>query len=575
MKKTMLERLLGHLHRAVFDTSADEVVAFRLDGPAGSYWDAKDEKFDVFIPGQAPVNLDLNQYTIYQLADKLTAIGMTVTDVNPDTRLFSGITMLELSGKAGKPNPITLYQDILHAIFGAYSREMSAAKDAVVEGINQLTIPTASNGFLDTWGKTFGIPRAGMTDDEYKKEIPAEVFRIRVNGIAIENTVREKTGYNITLEEPWRDVFRLDISRLSGANRLYNGHIDPNNPNATPTGYFTVQPVSYGYVDWNLVMPIITRNLAAGINALTPQVRSRYYVNDPLDGTIWFQGWSARGILVKADSMPRLDIGLVLSGGVQSIQYNYGVVITSTSELSSLYVQTSDPTKTNVISGITRYDAANSMDFLIVENSVAYGRSHQSQYLAQFIAVYPTDPRTWKYGGWENAATWTMAYDVVVNFRMSSFEDHFFVDASSSGNVLSQISSGYTWDDEPEWNDDEWDKGAAETYYMSAHSAVPALENRITTVKQGAHTELTLTIPANAATMRIVATRYVEGRDTAVSKGMATCVGVNSDNSVAVVTQEASKYGFNIDPVAVGTTTYTITHPDYRDLSLVITINVT
>ncbi|EAW2493088.1 hypothetical protein AXL65_02355 [Salmonella enterica subsp. enterica] len=472
MIKTMLERLLGHLHRAVFDTTADKVVAFTLDGPAGSKWIAKDENFDITFADGSTKHYDLNKFTIVQFMRQLRADGMTIDNINQETLYFSGITMLELSGAAGKDNPITLYRDILHAIFGAYSREMRDAQQAVNDGINQMYIPTADDGFLDTWGKLFGVARNGDDDPKYRKKIPKEAFRKRVNSYAIEQAVKDLTGYDITLEEPWRDIFRLDESYLSGPDRLYNGQ---------DIGYFIVQPVAFGNVDWGVIMPIIKRNLAAGVQTLQPNTELRYFVNDPLDGTIWWQNWSMYGTWVRTDEMPRLDNGLILSGGYK-IQYNFDVAITSlysTNNFLSLplgkvffapavslafYAERGDtPIK-------TWYQAFNThLDPLYPDGVIV-----------ELIQMYPTDPRTWMIGGWDSTATWHKPYDWQVFSRQTSLEDKFFVDGTLIGHyypspatdehdpavtnphvpslpVLSQHTEGDTWDDH-DWNDKDWDQ---------------------------------------------------------------------------------------------------------------------
>lgn len=474
MKKTMLERLLGHLHRAVFDTTADKIVAFTLDSNKKATWIAKDEFFDItFADGSPALHYDLNKFTISQFIRQLRTDGMIVDNINPETLYFSGITMLELSGESGKGNSITLYKDILHAIFGAYSREMRQAEQAVKDGINQMFIPTADDGFLDIWGKMFGVPRSGDDDPKYRRKIPLEAFRKRVNSYAIEQAVKDLTGYSITLEEPWRDIFRLDESYLSGDDRLYDGR---------DIGYFIVQPVSYGNVDWGVVMPIIKRNLAAGVQTLQPDVRLRYFVNDPIDGTIWWQNWSMYGVWVRTDEMPRLDNGLILSGGYK-LQFNYNVAITSLQSLNNF----KDP-----LVGKVYFAPANSLIFY-AERGVtpihtwyqAFNTHLDPQYpdgrIVELIQMYPSDPRTWMIGGWDANATWSKPYDWQVQFKATQLEDKFYVDASEIGHwyssaatdpndpnvthpnvpclpIESEHTEGEIWSDMTDWNDKDWDQ---------------------------------------------------------------------------------------------------------------------
>ncbi|EJG5414281.1 hypothetical protein NAD41_000882 [Salmonella enterica] len=442
MVRTMLERLLGHLHRAVFDTTTDDVVAFMLNGPAGSRWVAKDENFDITFADGRAVHFDLNDYTMGTFMQALTDAGMTVSDAEPDTRHFSGITMLELEGQAGTPQPVTLYKDILHALFGAYSREMRAAKTAVMDGINQLHIPSADDGFLDDWGKMFNVPRGGMKDEDYRIEIPREAFRLRVNSFAIEQAVRDKTGYEITLEEPWRDIFRLDESFLSGDNKFYKDE---------DVGYFLVQPVTYKGADWDVVMPIIKQNLAAGVFALEPTTRGSFWVKDPLNGNIWWQEWTMWGTWVRTDEMPRLDDGIVLSGDYK-FEINYPVAITSQWMLSNIG---------NPLNGKIWYVPANNLSYFADAGIQPIYTYHTGTYEGAFLQLYPTDPRTWMIGDWDPDSTWEKPYDWKVYFKATQNESQFFADASGiGGGITIQGTQGETWEGPDEWNDEPWDQGS-------------------------------------------------------------------------------------------------------------------
>lgn len=446
--KTMLERLLGHLHRAVFDTTAEKVVAFTLDGPAGSKWIAKDENFDITFADGSTKHYDLNKFTMVQFAAQLAQDGMSPKNLNSETLYFSGITMLELSGEAGKDNDITLYRDILHAIFGAYSREMRQAQDMVDEGINQMFIPTANDGFLDTWGNMFGVARDGDDDDKYRKKIPLEAFRVRVNSYAIQKTVKDQTGYDITLQEPWRDIFRLDESYLSGGDKFYDGQ---------DVGYFIVQPVSNGNVDWNAVIPIIKRNLAGGIAILKPVVQSIFYVNDPLVGNIWWQNWTQYGVFVRTDVMPRLDNGLVLSGGYE-FEMNFSTTITT-------MWSTDNFAANQQLNGDVKEGRGRSLPFYVNWGPIDILQYHTGTYQGAFLQMYPTDPRTWMIGGWDRDATWNKPYDWGVYFKRTDLQDKFSVDATGiipSSTVTSQATVGITWDDPQAWVDDmDWGTGTA------------------------------------------------------------------------------------------------------------------
>ncbi|EIP9220982.1 hypothetical protein LT875_002428 [Salmonella enterica] len=577
--KTMLERLLGHLHRAVFDTSADEIVAFRLDGPPGSSWVAVNELFTITFANGSEKVYDLNQYAIYQFIDELKSIGMTVTSVNTDCLYFSCITMLELNGKAGGMNPVTLYKDILHAIFGAYSREMRKAQESVTDAIQQMEIPTADDGFLDEWGTLFSVIRTpGMDDPTYRKKIRRVAFRKRVNSYAIEQVVKEDTGYTITLEEPWRDIFRLDISQLSGTHKFYKTDSDPNNPNPVDqTGYFLVQPVAYNAVDWDVIIPIIKRNLAAGINILTPAIRGMFIVDDPLDGSIWYQTWSTMSQWVKTDSTAKLDNDLMLSGKYE-LPVNYKVSIDST--YAVFYF--------TPVAGLIRRDNSHLHSTSVIWGPVPVYTYFTGNKLGDWLQMYPVEPRTWMIGKWDDGATWKAPYTWAVYSRASANESAFLVadvTEDKDGNVISvkswlqpqitsQMVEGWTWEDPDQWSSDRWDKGAPASYYIKAAPAVPANAGKFKLDSRGLTTIITVEHELKDGPMRIVVTRYDESTDQAVSGGMAQSIGRNSDNNVAKFTQEANGYAWNMTPISLGTTSLTVADPNTPGVKLVLNVRI-
>ncbi|EON2339050.1 hypothetical protein ACLLKL_002020 [Escherichia coli] len=473
MRKTMLERLLGHLHRAVFDTSPDELVAFYLDGPAGSSWVAVDEGFDITFADGSVVHFDLNKYTIWEFIDALRSSGMYVTREESAARYFSAITMLELSGKAGNPSPITLYKDILHAIFGAYSREMRIAREQVDNALAQLNIQTADDGFLDQWGTLFGIDRGNRLDANYRARIPQEAFRVRVNSYGIEKAVFDETGFIISLVEPWKDIFRLDDGRLSSTERLYNGKAKDEDGHEISVSYFTVQPVSYTPIqpnDWEKINAVIDRNLAAGVRRVASAFLGSFLVDDPLTANLWDQVWSIRNTLIYANSVPRLDYDQMLSGPLiddpnflraNNIALNYASNIHS-----QRAVQWTFP-----VNGKTVSDPSNLHSTLYQNPVVPVGMGGLGVKEGAGIIIYPTTPRTWRLGGWDRDSTWDRPYDWRVYSRAFGEEDQFICYAEwymdslvGKAQHFTEITSGQRWDDDSTWIDDTWDMGAYHYY---------------------------------------------------------------------------------------------------------------
>lgn len=578
--KTMLERLFGHLHRAVFDTSADEIEAFMLDGPAGSQWVAANELFTITFADGSEKVFDLNNFMIYQFADALVQAGMTVTQLRRDFSFFSGITMLELEGKAGKPQPIILYKDILHAVFGAYSREIRIARDNVQGAIEQMDINTATDGFLNEWGELFSTVRTDdLNDERYRAKIKRVAFRKRINSYAIEQAVKDETsyidakgnvvpGYIISLEEPWREIFRLDISQLSGTNEFYKGD---------QTGYFLVQPVAYNAVDWDAILPIIKRNLAAGVQILKPTIRGMFVVEDPLDGSIWYQTWSMMSEWIKAESMPKLDNQIVLSGKYE-IQFNYEVSIDSNFAESFI----------TPVNGLTLRDNSNILAADVIWGNVPISTWFTGNKLGDWLQLYPVEPRSWLNGKWDEFSTWHMPYNWGVWSRQTANESAFLVadvTEDADGNVVSVESwlrpvitstteQGWGWEDPTEWESQRWDRGSEITYYILVAPSIPADQVEFETTVKSHITEITLTRELTKGPIRLVATRYDETTDKPVSGGMKASLGIIGDEKIITVNQEANGYAYLVTPKMLGTTTLTIYAPDYPTIKCIVTINI-
>lgn len=569
MRKTMLERLLGHLHRAVFDTTPDEIVAFYLDGPAGSSWVAVNEFFDITFADGTTKHYNLNDYTIIQFTRQLTKDGMQVSRLNTTYMNFAGITMLELKGTAGKPNPVTLYKDILHAIFGAYSREIRSAQDNVQEAFKELDIQTANDEFLDDWGEMFGIPRDARTDADYGQYIPKEAFRVRVNSIAIEMAVKDITGYDITLEEPWRDVFMLDQSAMSSMSRFYDGNT---------TSYYQVLPVASGSVDWDVIIPVIRRNLAAGIELLAPVYRYLYFVDGSLSGNIWSNEWDLMAEFVQNDHLPRLDNNIQLSGLYRD-DINYGVLIDSTQRsgtLNSPLLGRVMVERSNLISNVTVYG-----DIPVTHEYIGYGNN-------QLVKLYSGEPRTWQVGVWDQDATWEKPYDWKAYFRYSNEVGVRFGNATDyMHGFWLEATDGDSWETVPSWDTtNNWTHGmintvvAGKNYYIRVLMSDVNLSGELREVDNPPvpdNQRYTVQHAKSSGAFNVTLQLIDLDTDKPVSGGMAKAAFTNSLPQYATVTQLGTKYTFTITPVSNTGNAYTdivFTTPDHPELKTTLEVLV-
>lgn len=265
MTATTLERLVKYPHAAVFDKAPGAELAFRLRHPEGSSWRIADGSLSVTV-GDVTWDYDLGQHTVASLAHTLEADGFEVLAVSSEFASRGAAVLIEGAGDQSKSNGDHVYAhtSILWTLMGGYAGEIREAEHQVHEALRQMVITQAEGEWLDLWGMLYAVDRlAGESDADYAKRIPSEAFRIRVNGLAIEKAVKELTGKDVELREPWREMFTLDESSLSGSHRF---------PDEKYYGYFLIQPIAREAFDWTDVLEVIHRNRAAGIEVYPPAI---------------------------------------------------------------------------------------------------------------------------------------------------------------------------------------------------------------------------------------------------------------------------------------------------------------
>lgn len=439
---SMLSRLLGSLHSAVFDTSPDAGLAFFISHPDGIQWTVVDEMLTATVNGHSKA-YDLSVLTMGQLAGQLVIDGFEVSGLSAEFSGLSASTLIDGSGNTLDSNGNRLFgfRDLLRPLFGGYARELRIAKQQATEAINQMVITQAEGEWLDLWGTLYNAPRpSGMTDAKFQKLIPEEAFRIRVNGLAIEKSILDLTGQVVHIEEPWGDMFRLDESKLSSLSRFYDG---------STVGYHLIRPVSDKAIDWTGITDIIARNKAAGVIVLPPEERNRTWVKDPLAGKIWQQRIDLWSTWLKGRNVPRLDDNLYLSD--YTVEKNYRVAITSLQMISSLSDELNGPQRPSSPSNILGYYAELPHDQVIMP-------FHTSFYRPQFIQAYGSAKKTWRDAGrWAGRQTWAKPYEWKVLSRITSLASGAIVDASILGSVTVEASTGADWTIPQSWDDMTWE----------------------------------------------------------------------------------------------------------------------
>lgn len=263
MTASMLQRLLKYPHAAVFDKSPAAQLAFRLSHPDGATWRVADETLTV-TAGDARHSYALAGLTFAELQSVLQADGFLVSALPATLSGRPAIMLAEGSGDERQSNGDHLFTftSLLWVMLSGYAVELREARDNVQQALRQMVLGQAEDIWLDLWGALYDQQRKpGELDAAFAPRIRREAFRLRVNAIAIEQAVLDATGYDITIEEPWRKIFTLDESALSGPHKFYDGD---------RVGYHLIQPVASTGVDWSVILPVIHRNRAAGIEVLPP-----------------------------------------------------------------------------------------------------------------------------------------------------------------------------------------------------------------------------------------------------------------------------------------------------------------
>lgn len=297
---TALQRLLKYPHAAVFDKTPQAEPVLRLRSEAGLAWQVADEVLSV-TSGDRVLTYDLAALTVGQLAVQLQQDGLEVGPINPEFAGLSAAVLVEGHGDQAQSSGdrLTGFKSLLWSLYSAYGRELREARTQVGEALRQMVIWQSEGEWLDLWGALYNTPRLADEDDAaYQPRIPQEAFRIRVNALAIEQAIKDATGKDVRIEEPWGSMFRLDESALSGEQKFYDGE---------RVGYHLIRPVSRVSIDWSDVLPVIERNRAAGVIVLPPEMRSSQLLDASIDGTIWSCGQSLYGAYIPIWTDNRLD----------------------------------------------------------------------------------------------------------------------------------------------------------------------------------------------------------------------------------------------------------------------------
>lgn len=306
MSAMMQSRLLSRLHR-VFDRNPQALLALRLRSPGGLRWTVAGDVLTVSRPELPDLMLPLAGASIGQVRQELVAAGVEIAFTDPDLDRVGAQALLPGSGDqdASNGDHLLAYTSILWGWTDTVGRVLDTAKADIAEALKQLTVPTAEGEWLELWASYFGLQRrTGETDVALAERTILEPRRPRSNPTAMRANIKRMTGLDLEVREPWREMFTLGVSELSGSDHL---------PDDREYGYHRIQLVSTRPTDFTAAMREAEMDRPAGTLLLPPAIHLPpvlVYVN--AGSSVLFGLHDARSWLVVDYDGQILDYNFVL-----------------------------------------------------------------------------------------------------------------------------------------------------------------------------------------------------------------------------------------------------------------------
>jgi len=199
------------------DPVAVDAIAFSTPDRVEFQWRVHNYRLILVSPGR-DIDLDLIDIVIGDVVDSLQAAGYEVTWWNPDIMALGAVALIPSSGVAqgDTSGMLRVHTSILHSLLGGVERERDRFETDLPSAIDQITLTTASQYWLDRHGQVYGVPRPeGMDDAGYLQHILDEVQRARDNPVGMESNIRRLLGHDMRIFEPWRYIARWSKSKLS------------------------------------------------------------------------------------------------------------------------------------------------------------------------------------------------------------------------------------------------------------------------------------------------------------------------------------------------------------------------
>lgn len=294
----LTQKLLGLLHR-VFDPDPERFLALRISYNGGMTWSVSDGVLRTVVTGGIGASLTINLVGM-SLRELVAFIaqqpGYSIPAAAAGDRLsLSARVLMDASGDIRTSNGDALYAytSLIWAYLEAAAVELKAAKAQIPEALNQMSITTAEEGWLDELGNFYGVPRQqGEDDTSYGTRIIAEVVRPRSNNVAMEKAISYYTGQVTKV---------TDVTVQGNLFPLYNGAVTRNSAykyQAQTLPQYGLFDVEYGYdllgdadpsAFATRVAGIIDKLRAAGTHLRALSLKSGAIYDDftpPVDGAL-------------------------------------------------------------------------------------------------------------------------------------------------------------------------------------------------------------------------------------------------------------------------------------------------
>lgn len=212
----LTQKLVSQTHSA-FDQSPAEFIAFRARHASDAFrYTVQARTFTGYLGDEAIFSASLADHTLDSLVRFISSQpGMSVVHAaSPEELRNSAMSLLDGSGAQISSNGdcVYAYSSTLWALMHTCAIVLAQAERAIVDMLDQMSIATADNEFLEEWSGYFGFSRAaGEEDEAMRLRVLQEALRPRSNNMAIALAIEQRFGKaaNVIDVTSWGGIFPL------------------------------------------------------------------------------------------------------------------------------------------------------------------------------------------------------------------------------------------------------------------------------------------------------------------------------------------------------------------------------